>query len=66
VRYYRYVSRALNAKGVESAANLGIDFDPAWQKVQLHYVRVLRAGKAIDKLPGARVEVIRRRRNSTS
>jgi len=58
VRYYRYVSRALNAKGVESVANLGIDFDPAWQKVQLHAVRVLRAGHAIDKLAGARIEVI--------
>jgi hypothetical protein len=58
VRYYRYVSRALNAKGVESVANLGIDFDPGWQKVQLHAVRVIRDGQAIDKLAGARIEVI--------
>jgi len=58
VRYYRYVSRALNAKGVESAGNLSIDFDPDWQKVQLHAVRVLRDGRVIDKLAGARIEVI--------
>ena len=58
VRYYRYVSRALNAKGVESVANLGIDFDPSWQKVQLHAVNVVRDGHVIDKLAGARIEVI--------
>jgi hypothetical protein len=58
VRYYRYVSRALNAKGVESVANLGIDFDPGWQKVQLHAVRVIRGGASMDKLAGARIEVI--------
>jgi hypothetical protein len=58
VRYYRYVSRALNAKGVESVANLSIDFDPDWQKVQLHSVQVVRDGRAIDKLAGARIEVI--------
>jgi hypothetical protein len=57
-RYYRYASRALNARGVESVANLSIDFDPDWQKVQLHSVRVLRDGRAIDKLAGARIEVI--------
>ena len=58
VRYTRYVSRALNAKGVESIANLDVDFDPEWQKVQLHAVRVLRDGQVIDKLAGARIEVI--------
>jgi transglutaminase-like putative cysteine protease len=58
VRYYRYVSRALNAKGVESVANLSIDFDPDWQKVQLHSVAVVRDGRVLDKLSGARIEVI--------
>jgi hypothetical protein len=57
-RYFRYVSQALNAKGVESIANLGIDFDPSWQQLQLHSVRVLRDGHAIDKLAGARIELI--------
>jgi len=58
MRYYRYVSRALNAKGVESVGNLSIDFDPEWQKVQLHAVNVVRGGRVIDKLAGARIEVI--------
>jgi hypothetical protein len=58
MRYYRYVSRALNAKGVESVGNLSIDFDPDWQRVQLHAIRVVRDGRVIDKLAGARIEVI--------
>jgi hypothetical protein len=57
-RYFRYVSQARTAKGVESIANLGIDFDPGWQRLQLHAVRVLRGGRAIDKLARARIEVI--------
>ena len=57
-RFYRYVSQALNAKGVESIANLGVDFDPAWQKLELHALHVLRGGRVIDKLPNARIEVI--------
>jgi hypothetical protein len=57
-RYFRYASQARNAKGVESIANVGIDFDPGWQQLQLHAVRVLRDGRAIDKLAHARIEVI--------
>jgi hypothetical protein len=57
-RYFRYVSRALNTRGVESVANLGIDFEPSWQRLRLHSVRVLRGGQALDKLADARIEVI--------
>jgi hypothetical protein len=57
-RYFRYVSQARSAKGVESIANFGIDFEPDWQQLRLHAVRVLRDGRWIDKLAGARIEVI--------
>jgi len=57
-RYFHYASQARNARGVESIANISVDFDPAWQRLQLHAVRVLRGGRAIDKLANARIEVI--------
>lgn len=60
VRYHRLVSTALNASGVESIANIEIPFDPSYQHLMLHSVRIIRHGHIIAKLGTARIRVIQR------
>ena len=60
VRFSRVVSRALNQNGVESVANIEIEFDPSFQALTLHSVDVVRAGRVIHKLATAKVRVIQR------
>ncbi len=59
-RYLRYATLALNAKGVESIANIEIEFDPAYQTLILHSIDVLRDGTRIAKLAADKVRVLQR------
>jgi transglutaminase-like putative cysteine protease len=59
-RYLRFASRALNAKGVDGIANITIEFDPSWQRLTLHGVDVVRAGRVLPRLASARKQVIQR------
>ena len=60
VTYFHTASKALDGSGVEKVANLSINFDPSFQTLTLHAINVIRNGKVIPKLPGARVQVLQR------
>jgi len=47
--FARYAQVLTTAEGVEENANIHISFDPTFETVELHYVRVRRDGKYIDK-----------------
>jgi hypothetical protein len=59
-RYHRVVSNAINAKGVESIANIQIPFDPSYQTLTLHSINVIRGGRVIPKLATAKIQVFQR------
>lgn len=58
--YRRIAAKALSAKGVESIADIGIRFDPAWSTLTLHSIDVVRDGRVIPKLATAQVRVLQR------
>ncbi|MRW90771.1 DUF3857 domain-containing protein [Duganella sp. FT80W] len=60
ITYFHTASKALDGGGVEKAANLSINFDPSYQTLTLHAINVIRDGKVIPKLAGARVQVLQR------
>ncbi len=59
-RYERYVDKAVSAAGVESLAEVTVDIEPEFEKLELHAVRILRDGKSIDALPDASVRMVQR------
>lgn len=58
--YHRLVSKALNASGVDALANIEISFDPAYQRLVLHSINIVRHGQVIPKLAKAKIRVIQR------
>lgn len=58
--YDRYVTRAVNAAGVDDASQITIDFDPALDHLILHAVTVRRGAHVIDELRNGRIEVLQR------
>ena len=58
--YERYVQRLNSQSDVDSSAQISIDIDPEHEKVLLHDIRVMRAGRAIDKLADARRSLLNR------
>lgn len=61
-RYARYAAEVTGPAGLESLANIEIEFDPSYQALALHAVRLHRDGRVIDKLAGADVRVLQRER----
>ena len=48
-QYLHYVYKILTSEGIQGMSDLSIEFDPAYQKLIFHAVRVHRNGKLIDQ-----------------
>ena len=58
-----YVRRALevvSAQGMEYSSSFNIDFDPTYQTVELHEIKVVRNNQTLDKKSSANISVIQR------
>ena len=60
VTYRRFATKAVNATGVGGIANIEVEFDPSYETLELHTIALVREGRAIDKLAGARVRILQR------
>ena len=59
--YQRYAYRINNASGLDSSDPISIEFDPLYQRVEFHQVRIHRNGKTIDQLlQGDKVQQLQR------
>jgi transglutaminase-like putative cysteine protease len=48
---------------IREVSEFPVDFNPAYQKLALHHIRVVRDGKVIDKAKDVRIDVLRREQN---
>jgi len=58
-QYHHYAYVILNEEGVQQMADLSFDFDPTYQKIIFHQLKIIRDGKTINKLT-RNVKTIRR------
>ncbi|WP_232417965.1 DUF3857 domain-containing protein [Methyloversatilis thermotolerans] len=61
--YVHIATLALNEQGVASIANIEIGFDPVYQSLRLHDVRVHRKGQTQNRSASLRVEILRREKD---
>jgi hypothetical protein len=59
-RYNHLSYRFLTESGVQDNSQLSISFDPNYETLTLHQLRIKRGGEIVDKLAGQKIEVIRR------
>jgi len=62
--YFRLVTKITDNIGIQSASNIGTLFDPLYQKVTFHEVKIIRDGDEIDKLKLDNFQVMRRELNA--
>lgn len=58
-RYFRYAYKVLTNEGIQTMSDLSVEYDPAYQTLSFHNVRVHRNGKIINQLP-ASIKTIQR------
>lgn len=64
--YYHVVTKALTQAGVKEIAQVDVDFDPTYEKVVFHEIRVFREGCFSDRLQSSRHDVLQRERGLES
>lgn len=52
--------KILTTEGVQTMSDLTISFDPAYQTVKLHWIRIHRGDQVIDKIPPPPIHTIQR------
>jgi transglutaminase-like putative cysteine protease len=57
-KYYHQVKRVDSASGLEDISQLEFDFEPSYQTLIIHYIRILRGGQTIDALRSGEISVI--------
>src|SRR6185436_6751111 len=57
-RYYHYYQRVDNTAGLEDLSQLRFYFEPSYQQLAIHFVRVLRSGATIDALKPSEIKMI--------
>lgn len=57
--FTRVVAQINNASGLSDQGKITIDFDPSYQSLQIHHVKIIRDGQVINVLAQVEFEVIR-------
>jgi lipoprotein NlpI/transglutaminase-like putative cysteine protease len=59
-RFERAIRVVNEPAGLDTASQIQVEFDPTWQKLSLHRLRVTRAGKASDRLEPRYIKLLQR------
>lgn len=62
--YFRQVLRVVAPDGLAQVGELHFVFDPAYETLALHHVRIQRGDTTLDRLDPSRVQVLRRERDA--
>jgi hypothetical protein len=65
-RYFRRVRRVASSAELESAANIELGFEPSYQELFIHHIRVLRDGQAVDALRPREIRVVQKEEELSS
>lgn len=57
-KYYRDIKVLFDQSGIENLGQVQVTFDPHFQKLQLHELKIIRNGKNIDLLPQAKFNLL--------
>lgn len=59
-RFDRFVRRVVSRPGLDTVSHITIDFDPSYQQLAIHSLRILRDGREIDALDPPAVRLLQR------
>lgn len=59
-RYYRRANKVLSSGGLDDLSQLELEFEPSYQKLAIHYIRIHRGEQVIDALNPSEVRVVQK------
>ena len=64
--YRRRAERLTSSEGVQNGSRFEVAFDPSFQKLTIHHLRIVRGGQVIDKLDPGQLRVLHREEDMSS
>jgi hypothetical protein len=64
--YWRNATKLISSEGVQNGSRFEISFDPTFQQLTLHHLRIIRNGKVIDKLDRQVLRILQREEDMNS
>ena len=61
--HFRSANYVVTQSGAEAAAHVAVDFDPHYQRLEIHFVRVLRGKEVLDRTDMGAFDLLRRERD---
>lgn len=61
--HYRAAHRVLTREGAERVAHFVVDFDPGYQRLEVHFIRVVRGAERIEHARPEAFQILRRESN---
>ncbi|WP_299530860.1 DUF3857 domain-containing protein [Ulvibacterium sp.] len=58
--YRHYAIKVLNTKGIQEMSDIDVTYDPSYQKLEFHQIRLVRNGTIIDRLGESTINVFQR------
>ncbi len=59
-RFYRHIERAEKTAGLEEVSKLQFDFEPSYQALVIHFIRIIRGDQTIEALRPAEIKTIQK------
>lgn len=64
--YWRNATKLISSEGVQNGSRFEISFDPTYQQLSVHHLRIIRNGQVIDKLDRRALRVLQREEDMNS
>lgn len=56
--YYRYVIQITNQTGLDDQSQINVSFDPVYERVEFHHLKIIRDGQTINRLASAQLRLL--------
>ncbi len=64
--YWRYATHLISTEGVQNGSRFEVAFDPTYQQLTIHHLRIVRNGQVIDQLKDTPLRVLHREEDLSS
>lgn len=62
-RYFKKTIKILSEAGVQNSSEISVNFDPSYEQLTFHTIRIIREGKALNKLQLANFKTIQQEKD---
>ena len=64
--YWRRANRLISAEGVQNGSRFEVSFDPSYEQLTIHHLRIVRGGEVIEKFDPSQIRVLHREEDMSS